>query len=607
MQYDLAVIIPGRNEEFISRTIEGVLANKRGKTEVIAGLDETWASPPLKDHPDLTVIHYSESIGQRSMSNKCVQLTNARMVVKLDAHSIVSEGFDVELLKGLDILGKDVVQIPILYNLHAFDRVCPKCKHRIYQGPEPIACEKCKTIMVREMVWKPRFSRKSEFYRFDTDLHFQYHSARKKQVPVDEIYPETMSAQGSCFAVSREKYWEWNLGDEEFGSWGSQGSQIACSAWLSGGRVVTNRKCWYSHLFRTQGQSFGFPYPQSGRQVEHSRVYLRKLFMDNTFKKQIYPLSWLIEKFKPLPGWHDPEGKEKLDYINKKGEEWNLSHKVVDGNKTYYDEEKKIDNFVIDKKNLYRAVFATNQTKGIVFYTRNKVNLRLGHAVRKQILKAGLPVVSVSSKPMNFGIKNIHISTDGSFLEMAKKILAGLEEIKTDIVFFCEDDVLYHPTHFEFVPMKRDTYYYDKNVWRIRSADGFALHYDAKQLNMICGYRDFLIEHYKKRVLLLENFIKNNPKDKVNGYVRAMGFEPGTHNRKERVDEFVSEYYTAEYPSLDIRHDTNLTANRWRKDQFRNQKNCQNWHEDKFIGLPGWPFQDPALGDKDFKELLHLI
>lgn len=218
-------------------------------------------------------------------------------------------------------------------------------------------------------------------------------------------------------------------------------------------------------------------------------------------------------------------------------------------------------------------------SKGIIYYTRNKVNFELADKCRKQIQKAELPIVSVSSEPIEFD-NNIVLSTDGGFLEMAEKILIGLKTIDADVVFFCEDDVLYHPTHFNFIPLKKNVYYYDVNVWRIRAEDGFALHYDAKQLNMIFGYRDLLIKHYEKRI--------GRIKDGVS--IRAMGFEPGSHHRKERIDDFKSEYYKAEFPSLDIRHDSNLTANRWRKDQFRSQRNCPNWQEKKVWELEGWDF-----------------
>ena len=90
--------------------------------------------------------------------------------------------------------------------------------------------------------------------------------------------------------------------------------------------------------------------------------------------------------------------------------------------------------------------------KSILYYTDNKLRDDISQACIKQINKCGLPVVSVSQKPMNFGT-NIVMDIGSSQLSMFKQILAGLEAIKTDIVFFCEHDCLYHPSHFDFRPL----------------------------------------------------------------------------------------------------------------------------------------------------------
>src|SRR3990167_4814919 len=119
------------------------------------------------------------------------------------------------------------------------------------------------TDFEKVIVWKPRLNRRSEYYRFDTTLHFQYHGDRKRLPEASNDIVETMSAQGSCFMLTREKYWELDICDESWGSWGQQGTEVACKTWLSGGRLVTNRKTWYSHMFRTQGGDFGFPFPIS--------------------------------------------------------------------------------------------------------------------------------------------------------------------------------------------------------------------------------------------------------------------------------------------------------------------------------------------------------
>lgn len=545
MEYDLSIVIPARNEMFLSRTVSDLVAMKRGKTEILVGLDGEWADPPIEDHKDVTVVYYPEPLGQRAISNRLVKLSKAKYIMKIDAHCTVDEGFDVKMMSEMK---DNYTMIPTMYNLHGFDWVC-KNGHRRYQSPSG-PCNDCGEETFRDIIWKPRLRRKSEFYRFDTTLHFQYHSDRKKYVEDSDVLVDTMSAQGSCFMLTRDKWWELNISDEEHGSWGQQGTEVACKTWLSGGRLVTNRKTWYSHLFRTQGGDFGFPYPQSGRQVEKAREYSRKLFMKNTFNKQIYPLSWLIEKFKPLPDWHDQQGKDTLALVMEEG-------------KAFYERRKKI------------------LSKGIIYYTDNKVPIKLGEKVRKYILKAGLPIVSVSHKPMDFGENYVYKGESG-YLAYHKQILMALEKSTSDIIYFCEHDVFYPQSHFDFTPPKKDGYYYNFNFWRVRSSDGHSLHYDTHQVNFICAYRELLLQHYREKVRRIEK----------DGFTMKMGFEPGCNPRKERIDDYKAYRFDSEYPCLDIRYGANLTASRWSRSQFRNQKSCQGWKETRLEDIQGWDFNE---------------
>ena len=210
MKYDLSVVIPARNEMFLARTVADILNQKRGNTEVIVGLDGQWADPPLEDHPDLTILYYPQSIGQRALTNQCVRLSKAKYIMKIDAHCTVDEGFDVKMMQDMK---ENYTMIPVMYNLHAFDWMCPKCGNRTYQGPTPQKCfkQKCDGIPKREMIWQPRKSRRSEFYRFDTTLHFQYHGEMKSRTDKNAILADTFSAQGSCFMLTRNKYWELDI------------------------------------------------------------------------------------------------------------------------------------------------------------------------------------------------------------------------------------------------------------------------------------------------------------------------------------------------------------------------------------------------------------
>ena len=96
---DLSVIIPGRNEEFLQKTIENVLENIQSDTEIIAICDGYWPDPPVLDHPRVIVVHHTDPIGQRAATNEGARISQAKFVMKLDAHCAVDKGFDAKLIK----------------------------------------------------------------------------------------------------------------------------------------------------------------------------------------------------------------------------------------------------------------------------------------------------------------------------------------------------------------------------------------------------------------------------------------------------------------------------------------------------------------------------
>ena len=506
----LSILIPSRNEEWLSRTIDDILKNKRGDTNIIVGLDGAWADPQLVDHPDVIIVHYSESIGQRAMTNQLCRLSNAKYVMKLDAHCAMDEGFDVKMM---NLMEDDITMIPVMRNLHVFDWVCPD-GHRRYQSPSG-ECKECGKPTTKDVVWIAKTNPQSTAYVFDSEPHFQYNNAFGKAQTGD--LTETMSIQGSCFMLTRDKYWELNICDEEFGSWGSQGIEVAAKTWLSGGRVLCNRTTWYAHLFRTQGGDFSFPYPQSGKQVDQAKAKAKTYF--DSWEGAKKPMSWLVEKFWPVPGWSD----EDLAKLKKE------------------------------------------PTKGILYYTDNQLNMKLAGQVRAQIDKSGLPVTSVSLKPMNWG-NNIHFKGERGYLTMFKQILAGLEAMTQNIVYFCEHDVFYHPSHFEFTPADQFKWYYNGNYWFVRG-DGFAIHYNVSPLSGLVVYREAAIRHFKERVEMIEK----------EGFSYHMGFEPFTHRRVKWKFWCDYEVFMSDQPNIDMAHNGNVTQKRWSQDKFI--KKPEFWEE----------------------------
>ena len=317
---DLSILIPSRNEEFLSRTIEDIVSNIEADTEVIVVLDGAWTDPPIAQHPRVNIVYLPVSIGQRAATNLACRLSKAKYVMKVDAHCSFDKGFDRKLIEDMQ---DNWTMVPVMRNLHCFDWVC-KCGFTHYQDKGSM-CPECKQEMTKKMVWEPRRGTRNYSYCFDTEPHFQYFSAyRNTEAFKDGTkigLTESMSLQGSCFMMTREKYWELNICDESWGSWGSQGIEVACKTWLSGGKVMCNHKTWYTHMFRTkQVNDFGFPYPQSGKQIDTAKKTARDLFFNNKWDKAIHPLSWLIERFLPIDvfdkngkniGW-TPEEVDKL-------------------------------------------------------------------------------------------------------------------------------------------------------------------------------------------------------------------------------------------------------------------------------------------------------
>lgn len=299
---DLSILIPSRNEMFLKNTVEDILKNKRGDTEIIVSLDGQWADPQIEDHPDVTLLYFPESIGQRAGQNQCARLSRAKYLMKVDAHCAFDEGFDVKMM---DEMHDNWTMVPTMRNLHVFNWVCKKCGKEWYMGPDPTKCENpdCDSkVFEKKMVWKPRRGTRNTAYRFTKELRFKYWGGYRKKQEGDIV--DTLSLQGSCFMCTRERYWALSLCDESWGSWGQQGSEVALKTWLSGGEVKCNKNTWYAHMFRTR-PGFSFPYPQSGKSQLGARKICQDIFLNDKWPKAKHKLSWLVSKFAPVPGWED--------------------------------------------------------------------------------------------------------------------------------------------------------------------------------------------------------------------------------------------------------------------------------------------------------------
>jgi len=217
--------------------------------------------------------------------------------------------------------------------------------------------------------------------------------------------------------------------------------------------------------------------------------------------------------------------------------------------------------------------------KQILYYTAHEMkNQKVFKLVQEQLKNAELPIISVSlNKPLDFG-ENYVVKGEKGYLSMFKQILHGLKKSKADYIFMAEHDVLYHPSHFKFTPPRDDTYYYNSNAYKFKLKTGKIVKYDHRWLSQLCANRKLLIQHYEKKIKIIE---EGKPR-------KFYGYEPGTgHSRN--VDNYGFDYFESELPNIDIRHGKNLSGTgRMKVEDFRDKKTCKNFKEYKLDQIPGW-------------------
>lgn len=281
----VSVLIPSRNERFLNHTIRDVLAHASGHVEVIAVLDGYWPEPV--DDPAVRYIHRGRARGMRAAINAAAELATGRYLLKTDGHCMFADGFDEVLAGDCD---DDWVVVPRRKRLDA-EQWCvqdvdkPDIDYMFLSYPDD-PNDWGGDIAMHGKLWEER-------NRDDT----------LKKVLVDDL----MSFQGSAWFMPRDYFFRLDLMDDvNYGTFLNEPQEIGLKAWLSGGRLVVNKKTWYAHLHK--GKKYGRGYTMSQRDIDVGARYTYKWFaepMGEAWPGQTLPLAWLIERFWPVPSWPD--------------------------------------------------------------------------------------------------------------------------------------------------------------------------------------------------------------------------------------------------------------------------------------------------------------
>lgn len=87
----------------------------------------------------------------------------------------------------------------------------------------------------------------------------------------DVLIDDLMTMQGSCWFMSR-KHWDnciKEMDSENYGPFTQEAQEISNKTWLSGGRVIVNKKTWYAHMHKGKGgKGYGFTTEQYKKHCE---------------------------------------------------------------------------------------------------------------------------------------------------------------------------------------------------------------------------------------------------------------------------------------------------------------------------------------------------
>lgn len=271
----LSVIIPSRNERFLAPTVNDVLRNARGDVEVIVILDGYWPDPPLPADPRLHILHRGKAAGMRPAINAAAAVAKGDVLMKLDAHCKLPEGYDVEVATSLE---PDTVVVPRRYALD------PEAWEIQDTGKGPIDYHFLS-------------------YPFAPGVDGLHGSPwRERSKGREHEIDDEMSSQGSCWVMHRATWQRIGpLDVERYGNFIQEFQEIGLKAWLGGGAVRVNKRTWYAHLHK--GPKYGRGYSLAGARHEEGRAFCTRYWMLDLWEERKRDLRWLIERFMPVPTW----------------------------------------------------------------------------------------------------------------------------------------------------------------------------------------------------------------------------------------------------------------------------------------------------------------
>lgn len=241
IQGRVSIIIPSRNEQHLTQTVSGLLANARGDVEILVMLDGGVPEvQPLPDDPRVRIfrrhVDATHEAGMRFCINEGAEAATGEWLMKCDAHCIFAEGYDEALKADCD---DDWIAVPTRHSVD-LDRWTPKIRHYNYH--------------VLTFPYLPSmYGEGLHAVTFPWDINKQV-NAELQHKPIDDL----MSFQGSCWFQKTANFHRLGPLDHASYYFYQEAQEVGLRQWMTGGRCVINKKTWYAHLHKGKEQGRGF-------------------------------------------------------------------------------------------------------------------------------------------------------------------------------------------------------------------------------------------------------------------------------------------------------------------------------------------------------------
>ena len=292
----VSILIPSRGETVevtpgvtvVQRMVQDIYEKATGDFEVLVVMDDL-PYQELPDYPNLRVFNLPDPIGLKPSVNLMAAFATGKYLFKSDSHCMFSKGFDEVLASSME---DNWIVTPRFYVLNAEEWKWQDERHYDY-------------FFLHCPLTDPHG------FRFKAGGHWPERTKERENDPKYDI-DETMQIHGSGWMVSKDFFINnlHGMSSEGYDTFAMEPPELCLKTWLGpwGGKVMVNKKAWYAHMHKGGQRPRGWPL--TTERIWKAYDWCARFWMGNHWEDQVHDLSWLIERFEPVPTW--PEDWKKM-------------------------------------------------------------------------------------------------------------------------------------------------------------------------------------------------------------------------------------------------------------------------------------------------------